>query len=227
MAQRTLASVTVRVAESTAPPTGVNVVTSVRVPPLAARRLAFDMSHAIVTVPARLASTAPRHAFGCAEPPRGVSVPTTVALPRPDALKVTLTPTAVGLTLLRTSVARLAGAAVAVVAAGADEPDGAAGLGTVIAAEADEALLVPMPFVAVTVQVYVAPAVRFATVIGEEVPVPAASAPPVLLVQLASYARIAEPLAFAAVNDTLVLVVPSAGVDAVTADGASGADAMP
>ena len=165
MAQRTLVSVTVRVAESAAPPTGVNVVTSVRVPPLAARRLAFDMSHAIVTVPARLASTAPRHAFGCAEPPRVTSVPTTIALPAPEAPKVTATPLLVALILSRMSVARLEGAAVVGVgdAAAVAEPDVAAGLGTVKAAEADEALLVPAPLVAVTVHVYVAPAVRSAT----------------------------------------------------------------
>ena len=66
-----------------------------------------------------------------------------------------------------------------------------------------------------------------ATRIGDEAPDWLTAVPPVLLVQVAVYDVIAEPLALGAVNVTEVVVEPSAGVDAVTDCGASGADALP
>ena len=222
--QRSLPSVTVRVEDTAAPPFGVNVVTSVSVDPLATRRCALRIVHMSVTPPAFLTPMEVWHAIVVLPP----SLPTTDAWPGPVALKVTVAPFWLGLTLSTTRVARGvlgagAGAPIDAVAVGVCE----AGLGTVNDAEAVDAGPVPVPFVAVTLQVYVAPAVSPATAIGDEAPDWLTDVPPVLLVQLALYATIAEPLAFAAVNDTLVLVVPSAGVDAVTADGASGADALP
>jgi len=87
--------------------------------------------------------------------------------------------------------------------------DGAAG--TVPARselEAEEAELVPMPFVAVTVQVYVLPLVRVVTVIGELPPVAVRVVPPSLDVQVTAKTVTVAPLLLPAVNVTTAELLP-------------------
>jgi len=103
---------------------------------------------------------------------------------------------------------------------------GAAGATGIVAAtkelEATDAALVPITFVAVTVQVYVLALVRDATVIGEDAPANDCVVPPLLDVQVAVKPVMALPPVLFAVNATMPELFPR--VTPVTL-GAAGADA--